>query len=245
LLLAAGADVNARNDMDMTPLHITHHASLVEILVAHGADVNARAQHGWTPLHVQAGESEDSGASEPIAALLDAGADPSLRDAAGETPLAIALAREEPEKIALLRAHGATESPGPEADGHRGRDGPEAPGGAPVNVETLVVRPARRPSASLSLADWGVIAAAVVLDLSLILPWVSLGGLVIRPAELLGAWALVGLLALIVLATVMAGRWSYTRWLGLVPLVCGGLLLGVLVGVAGAVLALNPLLARV
>jgi len=109
LLLAAGADVNARNDMDMTPLHITHHASLVEILAAHGADVNARAQYGWTPLHVQAGESEDSGASEAIAALLAAGADPNLRDAAGETPLAIALAREEPEKIALLRAHGATE----------------------------------------------------------------------------------------------------------------------------------------
>ena len=77
--------------------------------MGHGADVNARAQNGWTPLHVQAGETEDSGASEAIAALLDAGADPNLRDAAGETPLAIALARGEAEKIALLRAHGATE----------------------------------------------------------------------------------------------------------------------------------------
>src|SRR5437868_11729831 len=41
LLLAAGADVNARNDLGMTPLHIAQHASLVEVLVGHGADVNA------------------------------------------------------------------------------------------------------------------------------------------------------------------------------------------------------------
>jgi hypothetical protein len=98
--------------------------------------------------------------------------------------------------------------------------------------------------ASLSRADWGVVAAAVLLDVSLLLPWVSLGGFVIRPADLRGAWALVALLVLTVLASVTAGRWPYTRWLALVPLVGGCLLLGLLAGIAMAVLALNPLLAR-
>lgn len=113
-----------------------------------------------------------------------------------------------------------------------------------MDVHTLVAQPSRRPRASLSLADWGVVGATILLDLSLLLPWASLGGYVIRPAELLGVWALVGLLALIVLASVLAGRWPHTRWLALVPLGSGCLLLGVLGGVAGAVLALNPLLAR-
>jgi hypothetical protein len=97
---------------------------------------------------------------------------------------------------------------------------------------------------SLSPTDWGIVAVALILDISLILPWVSFGGMQVRPADLLGTWALVGLLALIVLATVVAGHWPYTRWLALVPLVGGCLLLGVLFGVAGVALALNPLLAR-
>lgn len=103
---------------------------------------------------------------------------------------------------------------------------------------------ASRALAGLSLADWGVVAAALLLEWSLLLPWVGFGGYLIVPAELLGTWALVGLLAVIVAASVVAGRWPYTRWLALVPLASGCLLLGVLGGVVGAVLALNPLLAR-
>jgi hypothetical protein len=98
--------------------------------------------------------------------------------------------------------------------------------------------------AGLSLADWGIVAAAVLLDLSLVLPWLRFGPYVVRPAELRGGWVLVGVLAFIVVATVVAGRWPYTRWLALVPLVGGCLLLGVLGGAVGAVLVLNPLLAR-
>src|SRR5215471_3758950 len=98
-----------RTTMEMTPLHIAQYASIVEVLVRHGADVNARAQNGWTPLHVQAQEGEDTGALEVMEALLEAGADPNLADEKGNTPMTFARNREEPEKVKLLKAHGAKE----------------------------------------------------------------------------------------------------------------------------------------
>jgi uncharacterized protein len=107
LLIASGADVAAKNDMGMTPLHIAQYASIVNVLVRHGADVNVRAQNGWTPLHVQAQEGEDTGAMEVMEALLKAGADPTLIDEKGNTPLNFARSREEPDKVELLREHGA------------------------------------------------------------------------------------------------------------------------------------------
>ena len=118
-------------------------------------------------------------------------------------------------------------------------------GGAAALTKLMSARSWRRVLGSLSLADWGVVGAALLLDVSLLLPWVSLGGFVIRPLDLGAAWALVALLAFVVAATVVAGRWPYTRWLALVPLVSGCLLLGLLGGVAAVVSALNPLLARV
>ena len=63
---------------------------------------------GWTPLHVQAQESYDTGALEVMEALLDAGADPNLKDDDGRTPFDLAAARNEAEKLDLLRSRGAT-----------------------------------------------------------------------------------------------------------------------------------------
>lgn len=107
LLIGSGADVNAGNDLGMTALHIAQYASIVEVLVRHGADVNARAQNGWTPLHVQAQEGEDTGALEVMEALLNAGADPNSIDEDGNSPMSFARERNEPEKVQLLRMHGA------------------------------------------------------------------------------------------------------------------------------------------
>ena len=95
----------------------------------------------------------------------------------------------------------------------------------------------------LTLPDWGILVATLLLDLSLVLPWLVFLGFAIRPADLFVTWALVGLLVGIVVAAVGAGRWPYTRWLALVPLLGGCLLLGILAGVAAAALAIAPVLA--
>ena len=57
LLLAAGAEVNARNTNEhwgTTPLHAAAHAnqaSIASLLIQHGADVSATDLVGKTPLH--------------------------------------------------------------------------------------------------------------------------------------------------------------------------------------------------
>ena len=52
--LAAGADVNAKDESGWTPLHpatYSGHKEVVELLIANGANVNAKSK-GWTPLDI-------------------------------------------------------------------------------------------------------------------------------------------------------------------------------------------------
>ena len=53
LLLAAGADVNARGEYGRTPLHsaarFNENPAMIEALLEAGADVNARDKNGGTP----------------------------------------------------------------------------------------------------------------------------------------------------------------------------------------------------
>ena len=100
-LLAAGADVNARDDAGQTPLHYATQlatdepvfsfqtggrvenggdSTIVRVLLAAEADPNARDNDGRTSLYL-------AGTAEVARLLLDAGADVNARDNAGWTPL--------------------------------------------------------------------------------------------------------------------------------------------------------------
>ena len=105
LLLAAGADVNAKNAFDATALlWSTDDLAKVRLLAAKGANVNAPSKQGRTPLLVAA--SHD-GSSEVVKLLLAKGADINVQDAAGITPLMAATDANDTASVALLLEKGA------------------------------------------------------------------------------------------------------------------------------------------
>jgi hypothetical protein len=90
LLLARGADVNARDGSGMTPLHLVASAStqdkytaMAELLLARGADVNARDKSGMTPLHFAVKVDH----RDMVDFLVAKGADINAKDNEGKTPL--------------------------------------------------------------------------------------------------------------------------------------------------------------
>lgn len=111
-MLAAGADVNARHEGGMTPLHFASTAlrsgnspEVVAALVGAGAEVDARLADGWTPLHwATLGPEPDE---QLVAALIEAGADVNAMDKNGETPLHVAAEWGKPRLAALLLEAGA------------------------------------------------------------------------------------------------------------------------------------------
>jgi ankyrin repeat protein len=100
LLLEAGADVNAKNRRNATPLHwAIHDEAKVRLLLSHGAAVNARQAEGRTPLYLAA--SLGDGAAT-LKLLLEQGADPRLATATGMTPLMAAAVRGDVAALRLL-----------------------------------------------------------------------------------------------------------------------------------------------
>jgi hypothetical protein len=93
LLLAAGADVNARDQFDGTPLHMAamggppdDRVPLTEMLLAAGADIDAVDSGGRTALHTAAIFAQ----KRLIVVFRQAGADAALTDHTGHTPAQIA-----------------------------------------------------------------------------------------------------------------------------------------------------------
>jgi ankyrin repeat protein len=89
MLLRHGADPNARDDDDETPLFAAEHArraDIAELLVSHGANVDAQNNDGWTALH----GAVVGGSYEVAKVLLRFGANVELCDKEGDTPLIMA-----------------------------------------------------------------------------------------------------------------------------------------------------------
>ena len=105
--LAAGADVNAKNEDGGTPLLRAAwggHKEIAELLIANGADVNVKSgRTATTPLHLAAYK----GHKEVVELVIAKGADVNAKGDAGDTPLDWAISRKRTETADLLRKHGA------------------------------------------------------------------------------------------------------------------------------------------
>lgn len=122
LLIARGANVNARGRHGDTPLHVAaYHQNLplAVSLLQHRADVNARSNPGWTPLHkamerlalmreTETPSPDDVATTVRLVQLLLAsGAAVDAPNASGVTPLHAAAMTRQTEPVRLLIDKGA------------------------------------------------------------------------------------------------------------------------------------------
>jgi hypothetical protein len=115
-LLKKGADIEARDEKGMTPLHIAlmvGHTEMVKFLLEKGADVNARDDNGWTPLHwavsglgVAVG---DQFGKTNLKLLLGYGANVNTRNNDGVTPFQNAVNLDRMDFATILRQSGGVE----------------------------------------------------------------------------------------------------------------------------------------
>jgi ankyrin repeat protein len=106
ILLEAGADPNARNQQEATPLiYAAWNLAKTRLLVEKGAQVNVAAKNGTTPLMVAASAL---GNIDSVRYLLEHGADAKATDALGSDALIRAGWMSDPQAVGLVLAKGAS-----------------------------------------------------------------------------------------------------------------------------------------
>jgi ankyrin repeat protein len=119
-LIADGADVNARNAYNETPLMRagSHgYTKTIRLLIKSGADVNAKSADGYTPLILSA----QYGYADAVRLLLEAGADLRAKNNDGMSALFSAGSQGRGETWDLLKGAGAeSDSPADEMLGNAG-----------------------------------------------------------------------------------------------------------------------------
>jgi ankyrin repeat protein len=104
LLIRARANVNAANDLGVTPLALASSSAMVAKLLAAGANPNSVASSGESPLMAAA----RTGNAEMVSALLEHGADVNGKERVrGQTALMWAASQQHPEIVRVLLEHGA------------------------------------------------------------------------------------------------------------------------------------------
>jgi len=109
--LAAGTDINSRDEEGATLLMIAAHTGnlrMVIALIELGADVNATDERGWTPLMKAAYNAEmNRGFADVVQALIDAGANIEMPISFGVRPLMLAAGYGETAVVETLLKAGA------------------------------------------------------------------------------------------------------------------------------------------
>ena len=144
ILLEKGAQVNARDSIRMTALHLAmvngyqagKNPQVVKLLLDAGADVNAQDQRGETPLHLALPRAE----IEVVRLLLEAGGDVNLNHPDGRSLLHLSV-RGDPEEAQALAGMLLEAGADPDARGPNG--------------DTLLHRSVNNPGVAELLLDGG------------------------------------------------------------------------------------------